>query len=111
GTEMAFGAEFLLVFLIMLVILRVSASHKEKGVSAALAVGGMVFLASLIGGPLSGGSLNPARSLAPAIWNGEYQGIWVYLTAPFLGATAAAVFHAALFEEGLRKILKRLDWH
>ena len=81
----AFLMETILSFLLMLVILNVSSGHKEQGIIAGAAVGGTVALDALIGGPVTGGSMNPARSLAPAVVSGELTSLWVYLTAPVLG--------------------------
>jgi aquaporin Z len=86
----AWVAELLLTFLIMLVIIHVAEGAKEKGVLAGIAIGGTVGLAALVGGPLTGASMNPARTLGPAIVSGQFSGIWIYMTAP-LGGVALAV--------------------
>lgn len=78
--------EILLGFFLMFVIINVSVGAKEKGVIAGIAVGGMVALAALFGGPISGASMNPARSLGPAIVSGNLRALWIYLIAPFVGA-------------------------
>jgi aquaporin Z len=80
-----FVFELVLSFLLMLVILNVSTGHMEKGIMAGVAVGGTVALAALLGGPATGASMNPARSLAPALISGELEYIWVYIAAPILG--------------------------
>ena len=85
----AFGVELVLTFLLMFVILNVSTGHQEKGIMAGVAVGGMVALGALVGGPLTGASMNPARSLGPALVAGQWQGMWIYLTAPVVGAVLA----------------------
>jgi aquaporin Z len=89
GVLQAFTVEAVLSFLLMFVILNVSTGHMEKGIMAGVAVGGTVALDALIGGPVTGASMNPARSLAPAILSGEFSSLWIYLTAPFLGAFLA----------------------
>jgi MIP family channel proteins len=89
GTLQSFGMEVVMTFLLMFVILNVSIGHKEKGIMAGVAIGGLVAVDALIGGPVSGASMNPARSLGPAIISGEYSGLWIYLTAPFIGAGLA----------------------
>jgi glycerol uptake facilitator-like aquaporin len=61
------------------------------GQAAALAIGATVGLEALFAGPISGASMNPARSLAPALVSGSWSSLWVYLTAPFLGAALAAL--------------------
>jgi MIP family channel proteins len=78
--------ETLLAFFLMFVIINVSVGAKEKGVIAGVAIGGMVALEASFGGPISGASMNPARSLGPAIVSGNLNALWVYLLAPFAGA-------------------------
>jgi aquaporin Z len=82
----SFTLETILTFLLMFVILRVSAGSKEKGITVAIAVGGVVALEAMFAGPICGASMNPARSLAPAIVAGHTHVLWVYLIAPLLGA-------------------------
>ncbi len=84
-----FIIEFLLTFFLMLVILNVSTGSKEIGTMAALAVGGVILLAALFAGPITKASMNPIRSVAPAVFSGHLELLWVYLTAPFLGALTA----------------------
>ena len=85
----SFGLEVLLTFMLMFVILNVSTGAMEKGIMAGTAIGGTVAIGALFGGPISGGSMNPARSLAPAIMSGELSHLWIYLAAPVLGALLA----------------------
>lgn len=85
----AFIIEALLSFLLMFVILNVSTGHMEKGIMAGVAVGGTIALEALVGGPLTGASMNPARSLAPALLSGNLSSIWLYLTAPVVGTWLA----------------------
>src|SRR5436190_1381983 len=66
------------------------------GETAAIAIGGTVGLDAMFGGPITGASMNPARSLGPAIVSADFSSIWVYLTAPFLGAVVAAVTYQFL---------------
>lgn len=75
---------------LMLLVLRVSAGAREKGITAGLAVGAMVALEALVAGPLTGASMNPARALGPAVVSGQLAGLWLYLTAPVAGALLAA---------------------
>ncbi len=89
GVTQAFVMEAVLTFILMTVILNVSTGHKEKGVMAGIAIGGTVALAAAIGGPVSGASMNPARTIAPAIASLNFNHIWIYLTAPFIGSLAA----------------------
>lgn len=85
----SFVLEVVLAGILMLTILHTSTGLWEKGGWAALAVGSVVALEALFAGPVSGASMNPARSLAPALVSGQTTHLWVYLTAPFLGALAA----------------------
>ena len=83
--------ELILTLGLMFVILGVSTGASEKGITAGLAVGGFVALEALFAGPISGASMNPARSIGPALVSGQLQHLWLYLSAPILGA-AMAVF-------------------
>ncbi|HVS71312.1 MAG TPA: aquaporin [Phycisphaerae bacterium] len=85
----SFLLEFILTFLLMFVILRVATGSKEIGVMAGTAVGGVIALEALFAGPVSGASMNPARSLAPALLSGHTTSLWIYLLAPVLGALLA----------------------
>jgi aquaporin Z len=85
----SFVLEAVMTAILMFVILCVSSDSKEAGIMAAIAVGGVIGFEALLGGPISGASMNPARSLAPALVAGQWHSLWVYLTAPFLGAMAA----------------------
>lgn len=90
GTPMqSFLLEALLTWLLMLVILSVSTGAREKGITAAIAVGAVVALEALFAGPISGASMNPARSAAPALLAGQLGDLWIYLAAPALGALLA----------------------
>ncbi len=84
--------EVTLSFLLMLVILNVSTGHYEKGIMAGVAIGGFVAVAAMIGGPMSGASMNPARSLGPALLSGHWGSQWIYLIGPIGGAILAAPF-------------------
>jgi aquaporin Z len=85
----SFVLEVVLTWLLMFVILGVSVGPKEMGVMAGIAVGAVIALEALFAGPISGASMNPARSLAPAVVAGRLDSLWVYLTAPPLGACLA----------------------
>ena len=87
----SFVLEAVLTFLLMFVILSVSTGAKEKGVLAGVAVGSVIALEALFAGPISGASMNPARSLAPALVSLRLEGLWLYLTAPALGACAGVL--------------------
>ena len=81
--------EVVLTLILMFVILSVSVGPKEKGIMAGIAVGGVVGLEAMFAGPISGASMNPARSLAPALVSGNVAHLWLYIVAPVLGAAAA----------------------
>lgn len=85
----SFILEIVLSFFLMFVILNVSTGHKEKGVMAGIAIGGTVALEALLGGSVSGASMNPARSIGPALVSGQMQYLWIYLTAPIIGMLLA----------------------
>jgi aquaporin NIP len=85
----SFVLEFILTFFLMLTILNVSTGAKEKGITAGIAVGAMIGLEAMFAGPISGASMNPARSLAPAVVSGHLEHLWLYLIAPPLGTIAA----------------------
>jgi len=91
GAWQSFAFEALLTFFLMFVIMAVATDTRAVGQAAALAIGATVGLGALFAGPISGASMNPARSLAPALVGGIWTAQWVYLTAPFLGAAAAAL--------------------
>jgi aquaporin Z len=89
GLARALTMEVILSFLLMFVILNVSTGHMEKGIMAGVAIGGTVALAALFGGPVSGASMNPARSLGPALASGHLRSLWIYLVAPPIGTYLA----------------------
>lgn len=85
----SFVLESILTFLLMLVILQVSMGGKEKGITAGMAVGAVVGLEALFAGPISGASMNPARSIAPALVSLQLAHLWIYVLAPLAGALGA----------------------
>jgi aquaporin Z len=85
----SFVLEVVLTWILMLVILSVSDGSQERGILAAIAIGSVVGLEALFAGPISGASMNPARSLAPAFVSGSVHGAWIYLVAPVVGAWMA----------------------
>ncbi|WP_010181658.1 MIP/aquaporin family protein [Aquimarina agarilytica] len=87
----AFVLEYLLTFFLMLVIINVSTGSKETGIMAGMAIGGVVMLEALFAGPMTNASMNPIRSLAPAIVSLNFANLWLYLTAPILGAITAVL--------------------
>jgi len=85
----SFVMEFFLTLILMFVVLCVSTGSKEKGILAGVAVGAVIALEALFAGPISGASMNPARSLAPAVASLHLNSLWIYLAAPMLGACAS----------------------
>lgn len=85
----SFVLEVALTAILMFVVLNVTVGAKEKGITAGLAIGGVISFEVLCGGPISGASMNPARSLAPALIAGPLEPLWIYLTAPIIGALLA----------------------
>lgn len=85
----SFVLEIILTFFLMFIIIQVVRGSKEVGIMAGLVIGLTVLLEALFAGPISGASMNPARSLAPAIANLNFSGLWIYLTAPFIGAVVS----------------------
>lgn len=81
--------ELILTAILMLVILRISTGAKEKGITAGIAIGGVITLEAMFAGPICGASMNPVRSLAPALVSGHLEHLWIYLAAPILGALLA----------------------
>ena len=81
--------EVVLTFILMFVILHVATGAKEKGVMAGVAIGGTVGLEAMFAGPICGASMNPARSIAPAIFSHDFTHLWFYIAAPIVGAMIA----------------------
>ncbi|MEO6787144.1 MAG: aquaporin [Chthoniobacteraceae bacterium] len=96
----SFVLEVLLTLFLMLVVLSVSTGAKEKGITAGLAVGALIGLEAMFAGPICGASMNPARSLAPALVSGHLEHLWLYLAAPVLGALLAIPACCAVREPG-----------
>ena len=93
-----FIIELLLSFFLMLVIINVSTGSKEIGPVAGIAIGSVVLLEAMFAGPLTKASMNPIRSLAPALASGNFSQLWIYLTAPFAGMLLA-VFSCKLVKD------------
>jgi aquaporin NIP len=90
GTELqSFVLELILTFFLMLVIINVATGSKEQGMFAGLAIGSTVLLEAMFAGPISGASMNPIRSISPAVVSGHLEHLWIYLTAPTIGAILA----------------------
>lgn len=104
----SFVIEFIITFYLMFVISGVATDNRAIGELAGLAVGATVLLNVMFAGPISGASMNPARSLGPAIVSNTYRGIWIYLLAPTCGAISGAwVYNIIRFtDKPLREITK-----
>lgn len=89
----AFILEFFLTFFLMMVIINVSTGSKEIGTMAAIAVGSVVLLEAMFAGPMTKASMNPVRSIAPALFSGHLKDLWLYVLAPILGAQLAIACH------------------
>jgi len=87
----SFILEVVLTFFLMFVIISVATDARAVGHAAAIAIGGTVGLDAMFGGPISGASMNTARSLGPALVSGELKSLWVYLAAPPIGAVLGAL--------------------
>lgn len=92
----ALAWEGVLTFFLMFVIMAVATDTKAEGTMAGAAIGGTVMLAAWVGGPVTGASMNPARSLAPAVFEGRLDMIWIYFLGPCIGAVLAALFYETI---------------
>ena len=92
GSEaQSFLWELVMTAFLMFVILAVATDTRAIGEAAAIAIGGTIALDALFGGPISGASMNPTRSLAPALVSGELHALWLYIVAPVIGASVGAL--------------------
>lgn len=99
GVGPAFAMEVLLTTILMLVIMACAVGHQLSAFFAGLTIGGTVALCALFGGPLTGASMNPARSLGPAVVSGDVSVLWLYCAAPVLGALVAVFLHRLIWAE------------
>lgn len=90
-TVPAFLFEATISFFLMFVISAVATDAKAEGTMAGVAIGGTVTLCALFGGPLTGASMNPARTLGPALFTGNLVTLWLYTAGPLLGTIAGAL--------------------
>ena len=93
SASQSFGLEIVLTLILMVVITSVATDTRAVGQAAAIAIGGTIGLEALFAGPISGASMNPARSLAPAIVSGTWQDQWLYVAGPALGAVAGVFIY------------------
>jgi MIP family channel proteins len=95
--------ELILTFFLMFVIMAVATDTRAVGEAAAIAVGGTVLLDAMFGGPISGASMNPARSAGPALVSGDLHALWIYIVAPICGASLAALAYQFIRGEETRE--------
>jgi aquaporin NIP len=100
AVSQSFILEVVLTAILMLVILSVSTGAKEKGITAGIAIGAVVGLEAMFAGPICGASMNPARSLAPAVMSGHFEHLWLYPVATVLGALIAIPLCIGVREAG-----------
>lgn len=91
--SISFMMEFVFTFLLMFVIMSVATDSRAESSLAGIVIGSTVFIGALVAGPISGGSFNPARSIAPAIVSGNFNHLWLYIVAPVFGATCASLIY------------------
>jgi MIP family channel proteins len=91
GVGSALVYELILTAILMFVIMAVATDSRAAGAAAALAIGGTVGLDALFGGPVTGASMNPARSFGPALVSGEWTDFWIYVVGPIIGAGVGAL--------------------
>jgi len=100
----SFGLEVLLTAVLMFVIIAVATDTRAVGETAAIAIGATVALDALWGGPISGASMNPARSFGPALIAGEWTAHWIYWIAPLIGASIGAVAYQLIRQPKDREV-------
>lgn len=100
----AFILEFIITFILMLVILNVAHGSKEQGMFAGIAIGSTVALLALFAGPICGASMNPARSIAPALVSNHFEHLWLYIIAPILGAISSVFVWKYIYQHHQDKI-------
>jgi aquaporin NIP len=96
GDGSALVYEIVMTAFLMFVIMAVATDTRAVGAAAAIAIGGTVGLDALFGGAVTGASMNPARSLGPALASGEWSGIWIYIVGPLVGASLGALAYMAI---------------
>lgn len=95
----AFVWEFLLTLVLMFVVMGVATDYRAVKQAAGIAIGGTVWFEAMFAGPISGASMNPSRSLGPALISGQLEHLWVYLVAPVAGAICGALLYQLLRKE------------
>ena len=96
----SFILEVILTWILMFVILNMSTGAREKGITAGIAIGSVIAFEAIFAGPISGASMNPARSLGPALMSARVDVLWLYFAAPLTGALLAVPTCRCVQEEG-----------
>ena len=96
GLWQALGWEVVLTFALVFVVVSVATDKRAPGVLAGIAIGATLCVDALVGGPVTGASMNPARSIAPALWEGHLEVLWIYIAGPAAGGVAAALTYRRL---------------
>jgi aquaporin Z len=96
----SFALEFILSLILMFVIMGVAHDERAEGMMAGVAIGATIALEAVFGGPISGASMNPARSIAPAIVSGNFNFLWIYCVAPLLGTAAGSFLYERIKGDG-----------
>jgi aquaporin NIP len=109
GSGGAFAYEVVLTAFLMFVIMAVATDTRAVGAAAAIAIGATVGLDALFAGPVTGASMNPARSIGPALVSGERQDLWIYITAPVLGAALGALAYQTVRGEATSGARRRAE--
>jgi aquaporin NIP len=91
--------ELVMTFFLMFVIMAVATDTLAVGEAAAIAIGGTIGLDAMFGGPISGASMNPARSTGPALVAGDLHALWLYILAPIVGASLGALIYQLIRAE------------
>ncbi len=102
GVGSALVYEVVLTAALMFVIMAVATDTRAHGAAAAIAIGGIVGLDALSGGPVTGASMNPARSFGPALASGAWRELWIYLAGPVIGAALGALAYQLVRGEQAR---------
>ena len=110
GSEaQSFLWEVVMTFFLMLVIMAVATDTRAVGEAAAIAIGGTVGLDAMFGGPISGASMNPARSIGPALASGDLHALWLYIVAPLVGASIGALVYQFVRAEPSEPVSARAE--
>ena len=96
----SFVLELILTAILMFVVLSVSTGAAEKGATAGIVVGAVIGLEAMFAGPICGASMNPARSLGPAVASGHFEHLWIYFFAPVGGVFAGVLSCRCVRERG-----------